>query len=127
MLDVNKIFFGRIWTVNEYCGKGVFGISLTDKRYRVLYLTELQGKKVFEDLKTGTIYPLDIERIVYDKYFIYTKDLKTIYEVCPKLNTPYQISLEDALKIKLANNEDEVVEENQRVDMSLSLKRKRYG
>ena len=36
MMEISKLYFGRVWTVHEYCGNCIFHASSVDKKYRVL-------------------------------------------------------------------------------------------
>ena len=122
MMEISKLYFGRVWTVHEYCGNCIFHASSVDKKYRVFYLTEKNGRYVLEDIKTNNSYPIDIDSINYDIYFVYTGDLASFRDVYPILKFPHQVSVEDALKICKAYNEDfDSKDEDIEIDMRESL------
>ncbi len=129
MLEIKRLFFGRVWSVDEYCGNGRFNISVIDKKYRIFYLTEKSDKYVFIDLETGDFYPIDIDKIAYDKFFVYSGDVNAIDDVYPVLKFPYLVSKEDALKINGEYNKEfgssSDVERVEQIDMNDVLSNKK--
>ena len=107
MIETNRLFFGRIWTIQDYLGNGVYNVKLIQKKFSLLYLTKHEffiGKNdAFKDIESGKYYSVDLNEVATEKFFINTKDIKSLVDIFPTVNFPPKLTKKQTLKIIIKN------------------------
>ena len=103
MIETNRLFFGRIWTVQNYLGNGIYNVKQIQKKYMLLYLTKhkffISNVDAFKDIESGKYYSIDLKEFATEKFFINTEDIKPLVDVFPTVYFPPKLTKKQILII----------------------------